>query len=127
MEIFKIIAIAVCTLFATITIKNVKPEFAILVSLSGGILILLLVFNLFGTVFSSFNQIIEKTGLSNQIFKLLIKVVGIGYITGFTSDLCQDCGVSNLSNYVNLAGKITILVLCFPIFKGLLNLVVGLV
>lgn len=127
MEIFKIISIAVCTLIATLVVRQIKPEFAFLISLTGCVIILILIFNSFAGVFAGFNKIIEKTGLSGDIFKVLMKVVGIGYVTGFTSDLCGDCGVANLSNYVNFAGKVTILIICFPIFSGLLNLVVELI
>jgi stage III sporulation protein AD len=48
---------------------------------------------------------------------LLIKALGIGYLCRFASDLCRDAGETALAGYVELAGKVMIVVLSFPLLE----------
>lgn len=121
--IFKIILIGLITCFATLILRPVKSDFALLVAVVGGMIILILTLNYFSSIFSTFSSIIEKTGLSKNIFSLVLKVVGIGYITEFSAGLCADCGNSGLADKMLLAGKVILLVMSLPIITDILEIV----
>lgn len=125
--LIKIIVIALCTAFAGVILKSLKSELSVFVLLAGGILILLLILTSLSGVFTEINQIISKTGVSNETVKMLFKVVGIGFICEASSNICQDVGASNVAEYLLIGGRIGILIVCFPVIENLILLVAGLV
>lgn len=124
MDILKILAIAILTCIATLIVKQVKPDFASLVALAGGIVILLILIDYVQDVLSVFHYIVEKANLSPTILSVVLKIIGIGYLTEFTANICQDSGSSSLASKVILAGKIIILVLSLPIVKNIIDIIV---
>lgn len=123
MDIFKILALAILTCIATIIVRQVKPDFASIVAIAGGVVILLFVLNYLGDVLAVFQNIIGKTGLSPSLFSTILKIVGIGYLTEFTANLCNDSGNSSLATKVGLAGKIIILFVSLPIITNLIEII----
>ena len=125
MDIFKILAIAILTCIASLIVKQVKPDFASLVSLAGGVVILLLLINYISSILDVFRGLIEKANLSPTLFSSILKIIGIGYLTEFTANLCSDTGNSSLATKVGLAGKIIILFLALPIITNLIEVIMG--
>lgn len=54
----------------------------------------------------------------------MIKIVGIAYIAEFGSEICKDAGQSAIATKIELAGKVIIAALAFPIIASLLDLIV---
>ena len=121
--IFKIIGIGIVTCFASLLIKPVRTDFAVIVGLVGGIIILALVMNYFTSIFSAFSQIIDKTGLNKGIFSIVLKIVAIGYLTEFSASICQDCGNNGLAEKMLLGGKVVLLAMSLPIVMDILDIV----
>ena len=127
MLVFKIIAIALCCAFSAMLLKQMKSDLSLFVLISGGILILMLILNSLGSVVSEINLIVSKTEVSSEIIKMLFKVVGIGFLCEFASNICLDVGAGNLAECVLSGGRVAIIVLCFPVIKSLIELISGLV
>ncbi|MBR5012959.1 MAG: stage III sporulation protein AD [Clostridia bacterium] len=125
MDIFKILAIAILTCIASLIVKQVKPDFASLVTLAGGVVILLLLIGYISSILDVFKGLIDKANLSPTLFSSILKIIGIGYLTEFTANLCSDTGNSSLASKVGLAGKIIILFLSLPIITNLLEVIMG--
>lgn len=127
MEILKIILIGILTCVAVIVLKNIKPELAILVSISGGIVILILIINSLSAVVSSFATIVTNTNIDISLFSNILKIVGIGYLTEFGANICNDSGNSSIADKILLAGKVIILCFALPIVNSMLNVIMGLI
>ncbi|MDD4815809.1 MAG: stage III sporulation protein AD [Clostridia bacterium] len=125
MDIFKILAIALLTCVATIIVKQVKPDFASIVAIAGGVLILLMLIDYLEKIVGVFQLIVNKTSLSPSILSTILKIIGVGYLTEFTSNICLDSGSSSLSSKVLLAGKIIILFMSLPILTNIIDIIVG--
>jgi len=125
LDIFKILAIALLTCVATLVVKQVKPDFASIVAIAGGVLILLMLIDYLEQIVGVFQLIVEKTNLSPTILTTILKIIGVGYLTEFTSNICIDSGSSSLSSKVLLAGKVIILFMSIPILTNIIDLIVG--
>lgn len=126
MEIFKIIGVGIITAITALIVRQVKPEISVIISITGGILILLMIANSLTNVFDTFSKIIEKSGLTTGLFSTILKIVGIGYITEFSASLCQDADVNSVADKILLGGKIVILVLSLPIVSNIIEIIAGL-
>ncbi|MBR7090978.1 MAG: stage III sporulation protein AD [Clostridia bacterium] len=122
-EIFKVIGLALITTIAVIVVKQVKPEMAIFVGLAGTIIVFLYIIDLLEQVFDLFNYILEVTNINSEMFTILLKIVGVGYITEIGANICSDSGNSAIATKVQLAGKLIIFVLAIPIITNLVEMI----
>lgn len=123
MELFRIIGIAIVTALTVIILKNVKPELAFAAMLAGVIVLLVAALDMMKETFSVFDELVALTGIDNAVVKILLKIIGVGYLTEFSADLLNDFGSASLASKVELCGKITILALSLPILRSLLALI----
>ena len=127
MEIIKLVSLGILISTIIVIIKQVKPELAISVSVVGSIIMLLFILNSFSNVFNIFNQVIEKTGINNELFTILLKIIGVGYLVEFSADICSDSGNTSIANHIILGGKVLIFILSIPVITNLLEIILGLV
>ena len=77
---------------------------------------------------SPFLNISKQYGLvSSELIQILIKTVGISYITEFSSSVCKDIGESGLATGIELCGKAEILVISMPLFNQIMDICLNLI
>ena len=54
---------------------------------------------------------------------IILKVIGVGFITQFVSDLALDCGNKALANQMVFAGRVCILMLSMPVILEVLKII----
>lgn len=123
MVVIKIVLIAVaCSVFA-VTVKQIKPEFLPFIQIAS-VLVLLTV------SMSSVHVIIEKLSVLTQsadgfvtesVFTLF-KVLATAIATKLAGEICKDNGNSSIAVCTELAGKIIIILMCFPLVKTIFEL-----
>ena len=123
-ELFKIIGVGILTVVCYVIIKPIKPDLAVFVSIAGSCLILLFCIDSLSGVIAMVTNFISKTGLNNELFSLILKIIGIGYLTEFASNLCLEAGSNSISEKILFAGKICILIMSLPIISNLLNIII---
>ena len=125
MEIFKIIGVAFITAITSLLLKSTKPELSFAVTVTGVIVILLFLVDALKNTLNVFMVISQMTGIENGLLKILLKIVGVGYITEFAAGILKDFGSNAVADKVTLAGKIAIVMLSLPVIESLLTLVQG--
>lgn len=123
MDVMRIIGVAFVTTVTSIILRVTKPELSFAVTVTGVLIILLYAVDAMQGVFSVLSKIGEKTGVDNALLKLLLKIVGVGYLTEFGASIIADFGATSVADKVSVCGKITIVLLALPIFESLLSLV----
>lgn len=123
--VVKIVVIGLITCLATLIVKPIRSDFAIFIAMAGGLIILFLVLGYISQIFDVFKTIISTTGLSSNLYKLLIKIIGIGYLIEFAVGICCDTGNASLGDKILLGGKIVILVMALPIVSNILQIIIG--
>lgn len=123
MDIIKIIGIGLITVVACMLVKPMKPEISIIIGLCGGILILSQTINYIVEIIESFTNIVQKTGLDTSLLKTVLKIIGIGYLTEFSANLCADSGNSSIADKILFSGKVIILVIALPIVTNIIEII----
>lgn len=126
LDIFKIVGVGIITAITALIVKQIKPEVSVIITISGGIVMLLMLVESLTNIFGAFNSIVEKSGLSSGLFSTILKIIGVGYITEFSANLCSDAGASSIADKILLSGKIIILVLALPIVSNIIDIISGL-
>lgn len=125
MEIIKIIGVAFVTAISSVLLKATKPELSFAVTVTGIIVMLLFMVDYLQSTLAVFARIAEATGVENGLLKILLKIVGVGYITEFGAGILSDFGSNAVADKVILGGKLTIVLLSVPVLEKLLVLVNG--
>ncbi len=125
MEIMKIIGVAFVTAVTAILLRSTKPELSFAVTVTGIIVILLFLVDSLKGVLTVFSSIAQTTGMNNELLKILLKIVGVGYLTEFGAGVLTDFGSPSIADKVTLGGKIAIVALSLPILQSLLQLING--
>ena len=125
--LFSIVGIAVVATAACVILQKTNPEFSMMVALITGVLIFIFVLSSFTPILDSLESWMNEFGLNNVYFTTVVKTLGICYLTQMASDTCKDAGYSSIASKVELAGKITILLLALPMFENLISLTIELV
>ena len=116
---------AFVTAVAAIVLKSSKPELSFAVTVTGVVIILIFVADMLQNTINIISSIAGMTGIENGLIKILLKIVGIGYLTEFSAGLLNDFGSNAIADKVTLAGKLTILVLSLPVIESVLGLIRG--
>ena len=124
-EIIKVIGVAFVTALTALLLRSTKPELSFAVTVTGVIVILLFIVNYMKTTLVFLTEISGMTGLDNGLIKILLKIVGVGYLTEFSAGILNDFGSNAVADKVILAGKLTMLFLAIPVIKTLLQLMKG--
>ena len=122
MEIFRIIGVGFITAVGAIVLKSTKPELSFAVSVTGVIVIMLLIAEMLENTVSALSSVAALTGVGNGMLKILLKIVGIGYLTEFCAGILNDFGSAAVADKVVLGGKLTVLVLSLPVIERVLEL-----
>ena len=124
-EIVKIIGVAFLTAITGMLLKATKPELAFAVTVTGTIVCLLFLLDLLQNSLGVLSQIVTITGIENGLVRILLKIVGVGYLTEFSAGILNDFGSAAIADKVTLGGKLAIVVLSLPILESLLALMKG--
>ena len=122
MVILKICALAAAAVILISLIRVYRPELAMEAVLAAS---LLLLFTILGSVqysFDSFRALYENVSAGKAYYPVILKTLGIAYLTEFTAALCQDAGEKSIAGKVELAGKLAVFFAAMPVFTDLMNL-----
>lgn len=126
MTIFSIVGIALTAAALAVLLKQYQQDFSMLVGLAAGTLILLSVVLKIQPVVAEINSLLSKSGVNPQYVQILLKSLGICFVTQLATDSCRDAGETAIASKVELAGKVCILLMALPLFEQVANLAIGL-
>lgn len=123
MDIVRVVGIGIIGAIIVTLLKTSKSEVAIIVSIATGVVIILSVVSIFSDAFVSIEQIIDKTNVDTSLYLGIIKIVGIGYLTEYSSSICDDLDCKSISNKIKFAGKVIIFALSLPVLNSVINVI----
>lgn len=121
MDIFKIVLIGMTGGMLSLFLKEYKREYAVVTGLITAAIVMNCSVECLMSVIDSIRYITEKSGVDIKYFTIILKVVGVAYVSQFGGELLRDCGEGAVASKVELAGKIFILYLTTPIITSFLN------
>jgi len=113
--------LAVVTVVVALQFRNQKPEYEIIICICTSLLIMGFAVNKLGGIIRSVRQMQAYVGLDEEYYMILIKIIGITYLSEFASDICKDTGHSSVGNFVELAGKLSIMAISMPVILALFD------
>lgn len=119
-------AAIVCAVMALL-LRRQCPQISLLISVGAGVIILLTVIREMVLTADEVEQILSAGGISRDYIMILLKALGICYLTEFTCDTVTEAGLLSLSTNISFAGKALVLFTALPLFRDVLSTVLSLV
>lgn len=125
MSVFKIVLMGLAAVLLAMQVKQTKPEYGIYISIAVGVFVMAYAASQLTIITEGLQKIAAFISVDMQYLSILFKVIGIAYLCEFASNICKDSGYQSVAGHVELAGKLTILVMSMPIIMSLLDTVQG--
>lgn len=127
MEITKVVFFAIFATILLVVLKEQKKEFALIISIIAGVLILIFSINKINPIIDMLYLLTNKSGIDSEFLVVILKVTAMTYLVEFGKNICVDAGASAIGTKLEIAGKILIVSISLPIFSSLISLIVELV
>lgn len=124
MQLLQIVGIGIVATVIIIILRNQKPEIAVQASIVTVVVIFMLLASKLSAVIDLLESYADKADIKPVYFTTVLKITGIAYIAEFGAEVCKDAGESAIASKIELAGKVTIVVLAVPIVTSLLDLII---
>ena len=123
MDVMKIGMIGIAGVFLSILVKEIKPAFSLLISITVCIMIFFFLTEKLWYLMDTFQSFGEYLTIQNSYLKSLMKILGITYLADFSSNICKDAGYHAVAGQIEIFGKLSILAVSTPILAAILETV----
>lgn len=123
MNLISVLGVGFCGAIFAVFLKQYKSEYSLVVTV---ITVIYVTFSAVGWLMpalSELKNLLNKARLSYSNLSVLIKSIGICYITQIASDVCKDSGQAAISSKIELVGRIALCICAIPLYREILSLV----
>ncbi|MEE1018291.1 MAG: SpoIIIAC/SpoIIIAD family protein [Acutalibacteraceae bacterium] len=118
-----LIALVLISLALILLLKQYRPEFALLASVTSALILLIYGIAKAGEIISAVRSLTERAGIDEQNVLLVLKALGICYIVQIAKDVCADSGQTALSDRIDFIGKVTVVAMSLPLLTQIIGIV----
>lgn len=123
MNIFTVAAVGLIGTIFAVFMRKMGDEYRICVSIFCVCALLIAIFPYFSELLAQILSFSKLSGTDIENFTFLLKAVGIGYISQFSSDICADAGENAIASKIEFAGRICILAMTVPVVSSLVEMI----
>ncbi|HAN09492.1 MAG TPA: stage III sporulation protein AD [Clostridiales bacterium] len=121
MEITQIIVICFIGVIMIAILGQNNKEYGTYIRIVIGVIVFAAIFMKLASVAEQFTSIINKTNLSSTYVGIILKIIGIAYLSEFGSQICKDASETAFATKIEFAGKILIMLIAMPIITAILD------
>ena len=117
----KIAVLGLVTIFLTMIAGSVKREYGITVMIGAALLLGVYSISSIEMVVTRIREFESAIGLEKEYLDILLRMLGIAYLTQFVVSLCRDAGNGAVAGQISIVGKISMMLVSFPVLGALLK------
>lgn len=121
--LLRILLVAAAALSCTQLIRGKTPALAMLVSVAAVLVLLGLLLPKLQAIWQVFQGLLAQSGLENDLFAPLVKVLAITQVTHIAAELCRDAGEKAMAAKLELCGAAVSLLCVMPLAQQALALI----
>ena len=121
MDILKIGVLGVAGVLLIIPVRQYKPEYGVLMGIAVCVCIFVYTLTRLQSVLSTIAEMVAMTGVQKGYLRTIVKMLGITYISEFSSDICRESGHGSIATQIEMFAKISLFALSLPILCVLME------
>ena len=126
--LFKLFGAAVLCTLAGLAVKKGSSDTALVLKMIGGVILAAAAVAMMTPIIDFVREVTEIS-LSDEMHEaigVLLRVLGIALLTHICATVCRDAGEGSLAYYVELGGKLEMIICALPLFKKIIEVATGL-
>ena len=125
MNIVQLLGCGFLTLVVYLVLQEYKSNVAIFVVTAFGVLVLVQSAGRLQQMVDALMAVCQEAGVHTAYFTVILKMIGIAWLTEFLCQTCRDAGSGALAVKLEFAAKLAILLLFFPVLTELLRTLIA--
>jgi stage III sporulation protein AD len=121
MEIWQIVGLALLVTVIGVLLRQFRPEIALQLTILAVIMIFLLILGKVKIIIELLQNLADKANVNSYYLLIVLKIVGISYLAEFGAQICRDAGEGALATKVEMAAKVSVLILAIPIIAAIME------
>lgn len=117
----KVAVIGIAAVLLALPFKNGKSEYSTMITLAACLLIFVIALAKISDMVEVIRRLETYMQGGNAYVTILMKMLGITFVSEFASGMCQDAGYGAIAGQVELMGKLVVLVVSLPVLLSLLD------
>ena len=105
----------------TLWVRPLKPEYAMFLSMGAMLLLIGAAVSQLDRILELIETLVDYTGVDMVYYKILLKIMGLAWISQLASDICKEAGCHAISRQIDIYGKLLILSVSLPIVTALIE------
>ena len=126
MSLVTVCMASVLVVLVAIKLKKMNAEYSTLLRIGACLFIVSFIVGRLGNVLDSIDRITGYININMEYISILLKMLGISYICEFATNICKDAGYGAIASHIELAGRVTMVVMSLPILFHVIDMVVRL-
>ena len=106
-----------------LTISKQQKDVGLLLGMAVCGMVLAVALSYFEPVMDFLERLEQVGQLDGNMLKILLKAVGIGFLTEISSLICTDSGNASLGKALQILGSAVILWISIPLFENILDII----
>jgi len=124
-DIITIAAGGLIAVMLAVIFKKERETFSVYINIIASVLILIWGLGKLDVILEGIHTLQSHININKSYIGILIKIIGITYVTEFSASICKDSGYHAVGEQIELVGKLSILAISMPIMMALLDTITG--
>ena len=120
-ELFGVAMFCITAAALSLMLRQYRPEYAVFVSLGCSVVALLWLLQGIAQVMEELEKFFQGSLISGELIQVVMKCLGVCILTELAGQTCRDAGENAIAAKVELAGKVTLVLVSLPLFQRLLE------
>lgn len=117
----KIALIAITGMTLALILGSMRKDISIWITIVCAIIIFFFGISKFEYIVNMFHELTEYLGMNEMYIKVILKMIGIAYLSEFTASICKDAGQNTIAGQVDFFGRMSMIAVSLPILRSLLE------
>lgn len=117
----KVVLIGTAAIFLSLLAGNVRREYGLAIALCAAVAISAYGLSKVSLIMEQIQAFENAIGLEHEYIAILLKMVGIAYLTQLAVSLCGDAGQGAVASQISFAGKVSMLIVSLPVISSLVR------
>ena len=119
-DVFSLAGVALCSLCAVLTVREVRRDFTPYLLMGTAVLLLLACLPGIGESVRFAGTLTAAAG--EGTVSVVLRALGVAWMTSAAGEICRGAGEGQLASWLETAGRVELLVLSLPLLQELLAL-----
>lgn len=117
----KVVIIGVAAIFLSLLAGSVRREYGFAIAVCAAVAISAYGLSKISLIIEQVQAFEDAIGLEHEYIAILLKMVGIAYLTQLAVSLCGDAGQGAIASQIGFAGKVSMLIVSLPVISSLVR------